>query len=134
MKPLQVLIADDDESLRWLIARLAALALGDEAKVSLARDGSEAIAWLGSERADVIVTDLHMPGASGLDVACAARRAWPGTQVVLVTGGARAEELRAATLAGMFACIQKPFDVDFFIDTLRAAAERAKPPRLAMAR
>ena len=119
------LIADDQEVYRRLLARLARIAFGGDAAISFARDGAEAIARLRDNRVDLVITDLRMPRATGLEVARVARLIHPETQVVLVSADACGDE--GSTPCDVFARVQKPFDIDVLVHLMRAAAERPVP-------
>jgi len=122
MSPVRVLTADDHETYRRLLAGLARVAFGAEVVVSLSHDGNDALARLKGEPIDILLTDPHMPGASGVEVARAARGVRRETRVLLVTRDATEDELREAARAGVFRCIRKPFDIGFVVAVLQQAA------------
>ena len=122
-----MLIVDDRASYARLMTRLAHLALDPDVRVVTEQDGRTAITRLQVQRFDVIVTDLRMPGATGLDVARMARRASPPSEIVLVTAHVGEDELRdLARDAGISACLRKPFDPDEAIRVIRDAAIAAR--------
>ncbi len=121
MATARMLIADDDQACRTLLAALARAALGG-ASITLARDGGEAIEALTRDPPDVIVTDFQMPRANGIEVTRAARRARPGVVIVVLSGALTPEQERDAMAAGASICMRKPFDIDQLTGVLRAAA------------
>ncbi len=92
-----------------------------DAEVATARDGTAALALLARCRFDLVVTDLRMPGASGLQVLREAKRESPSTEVLIVTGFAGLADLREAERLGAFCCIAKPFDPDVLAQRVREA-------------
>jgi PAS domain S-box-containing protein len=102
----RILVVDDEERLVQLLRAFLELQ-GHE--VLTATGGREALALLGSQRFDCILTDLGMPELSGWDVAREAARHCPETPVMLISGwGAQIDpaEVRAAGIARV---IQKPY-------------------------
>ena len=95
--PLRVLIADDSPEIR---TRLVALLGGLEGVRIIGEAGTvpAALDQVASARPDVVVTDLEMPGGSGLDMLRRIRRDFPGTRVIMLTNHATSY-FREATLA-----------------------------------
>lgn len=111
--PPRVLLAEDDPELRRLIASELRR---DGITVIEARDGHELVELLaedlGSVAPDVVVSDLRMPGPSGLDALDLLRRTGGGPAFVLITAfGDEAIHEQAARL-GAAAVFDKPFDLD----------------------
>lgn len=127
MKRLHVLVAEDDPDIRHLMA------LGlrcDGYKVVEVNDGAQLLERVASsmlERAidppDLIVSDVRMPGFSGLTILSGLRSAGWKTPVILVTAWA-SDELRLHATELHAAVIEKPFDVD----DLRTAVINLAPP------
>ena len=90
-------------------------------RVEEAPDGSAAIQKLRSKRYQMVVTDLKMPGASGLDVLRESKQADSTIPVILLTAFGSVEEAVAAMKEGAFDFIQKPVDLDH----LKLLVERA---------
>jgi CheY-like chemotaxis protein len=105
---MTVLLIDDDPiSLRMLAITVGRLGLATEAF----RSGSAGLAWLAEHPdCDLVVTDLTMPGLSGLDVFTAINGdpRWPGLEVILCTGAADTETVREAISLGVRHYIVKP--------------------------
>ena len=117
---MRILIADDE--------RAIAITLRDDLeraghKVAIARDGAEARAMLSETPFDVLVTDIRMPGASGIELLEEVKRTRPETEVVIITGYGTIESAVDATRKGAFEYILKPFDNDQILVTLRKIEE-----------
>jgi DNA-binding response OmpR family regulator len=123
MRVMRVLIVDDDEEGRELLS----VFYGAEGHlVETAPDGSEALARMTAFQPDLVVTDLEMPGMTGLELIRAVRVAWPSCAVLLVT--ARHDHrttLEKIALLGGFECLFKPLD----LEALSAATTRATTDR-----
>ncbi|MEP6652970.1 MAG: response regulator [Myxococcales bacterium] len=119
----KVLVVDDEPDFRNMVAH----ELGEEGYgVSTANDGLRAISCLATNEYDVVVTDVRMPGASGVDVLRAARARTPETQVVMTTGYASLEMAVECLRAGAFDFVQKPFSVVDLVSTVARAVERRR--------
>jgi two-component system response regulator PilR (NtrC family) len=118
--PPRVLIAEDDDVLRKL---LAAIASRCGCAVESAADGWEAVEWLKSKPFDVIILDLMMPKMSGYDVIPHVREIQPRPAVLVLTAmsGERYLQLDADVVT---AIMHKPFDTDFLQEMLTTLAER----------
>lgn len=116
----RILLAEDDADLR-LALKLSLEAAGYT--VAIAANAQEALAVQRREPAEVLVTDIFMPEGDGFEAIDAFRREFPATRIVAVSGGGqrgRADYLAAARLAGVDATLQKPFEIDVLLETLRA--------------
>ena len=104
----KILICDNEDVLRALVR--AALGTGGYELVE-ARDGDEAISVARSERPDLIVLDMMMPGRSGLDVLAEVRGdpTLAGIKVIMLTARTQAADREAAAKAGADAFLAKPF-------------------------
>jgi len=115
----RVLLAEDDADLR-LALKLSLEAAGYT--VATAANAQEALAVQRREPAEVLVTDIFMPDGDGFEAMDAFRRDFPSTRIVVVSGGGqrgKADYLAAARLAGVDATLQKPFEIDVLLETLR---------------
>lgn len=120
----QILIVDDEESIRRSLAGL----LADEGFESrLARDGEEALSAL-AEGAEIgaVLLDIAMPGLDGLEVLRRVREKWPGIPVVMMSGHGTIATAVRATQLGAFDFIEKPLSADKVFLTLDHALERAR--------
>lgn len=115
----RILLAEDDADLR-LALKLSLEAAGYT--VAIAANAQEALAVQRREPADVLVTDIFMPEGDGFEAIDAFRREFPATRIVVVSGGGqrgKADYLAAARLAGVDAALQKPFEIEVLLETLR---------------
>jgi len=106
----RVLIADDEESMRTLVARAIAM---DGHDIVTAEDGAEALDVLTRESGafDLLLTDIQMPIMDGIALALSAARDFPELTILLMTGFAHQRE-RASNLSAIaHDVITKPFSV-----------------------
>jgi two-component system, cell cycle response regulator CpdR len=106
----RVLIADDEESMRTLVARAIAM---DGHDIVTAQDGAEALEILTGESGafDLLLTDIQMPIMDGIALALSAARDFPELTILLMTGFAHQRE-RASNLSAIaHDVITKPFSV-----------------------
>ena len=120
---LQILVVDDDKRMRSVLKSL----LAEEGHAATAcADGLEAIARCGETAFDMVITDLMMPGASGIDVLKACRKSHPETLVVLITGFASLETAIQAIREGAYDYITKPFKMEEMKIVVRNAGEQIR--------
>jgi two-component system chemotaxis response regulator CheY len=110
IKSKKVLVVDDQKSMRGLV-RFALLQMGIET-VDGAESGEEAIKKLSKTRYDLVITDLHMGGISGLGLLKAIRShpVLRGTPVIMATSETSSDTVRQAKTAGVDAFILKPVE------------------------
>jgi two-component system, NtrC family, nitrogen regulation response regulator GlnG len=117
--PLRVWLVEDDASIRWVLER----ALRSGGINTRAFDDAEpALAALRSETPDVLMTDIQMPGQSGLDLLKQIRVAKPTLPVIVMTAHSDFENAIAAYEGGAFEYLPKPFDIDQALALVRRAA------------
>ncbi len=115
-----ILVTEDDKNMRELI--IAVLGESDMVfAVASAENAHEAMDYLENHDAAVVLTDLRMPGADGLDLLKFVKSRDAQTQVVLITGHATVESAVAALKEGAYDYVQKPFDTV----KLRCVVEKA---------
>lgn len=102
-----VLVAEDETDMLELIARRVQR-LGH--RVTRANDGREAMDALLRFPIDLVVTDINMPGYSGLEILTEAKHRDPNMQVIIVTANATMENAIDALNNGAFSYLTKPFD------------------------
>lgn len=124
--PLRVLVAEDDDAMRALLTQVLTRAghqvvavedgfeLSDYVELTAARGGP-------LPAPDVILSDVRMPGRSGLDVLARARAAGLSCPVVLLSAFADAQTREAARRLGAWVLLDKPVEMD----AVRAAVEAA---------
>jgi DNA-binding response OmpR family regulator len=107
MAEWRVLVVDDDTHMLDLMTRrLGRMGL----QADRAQDGETAVALVGKTAYDLILTDIYMPGGSGLDILRKAKENDPHVQVIVVTGSATLDNAVEALNMGAFSYLAKPFD------------------------
>lgn len=122
---LSILIVDDEQMVRELLVSC----LEDSYSCYTANNAVDALSCLKSRTFDLVVTDITMPGLSGLDFCRMLRDRYPST-AVLVISGLHADQYREEALAsGALGLIQKPFDLTSLMNTVDQALKvRTQPP------
>ncbi|HEX8604000.1 MAG TPA: nitrogen regulation protein NR(I) [Pseudoduganella sp.] len=120
MKPIW--IVDDDESIRWVLEK--ALARENLATRSFA-NARDAIAALEYETPQVLVSDIRMPGDSGLDLLSLVKSRLPGLPVIIITAFSDLDSAVAAFQGGAFEYLAKPFDIDKAVELIRRALDES---------
>ena len=120
MKPIW--IVDDDESIRWVLEK--ALARENLATKSFA-NARDAIAALEFETPQVLVSDIRMPGASGLELLQVVKARFPGLPVIIITAFSDLDSAVAAFQGGAFEYLAKPFDIDKAVELIRRALDES---------
>lgn len=127
-KPVQVWLVDDDASMRWVLER----ALRQEGMAPTAFDQADAaLAALRSGRPDALITDIRMPGRSGLELLSEIRANHPQLPVIVMTAHSDLDSAVAAYHGGAFEYLAKPFDIDHAVELVKRAAQQrvgAEPP------
>ncbi len=121
MKP--VWIVDDDRSIRWVLEK------------ALDREGiehrsfasaQEALDALEREAPQVLVSDIRMPGPSGLELLRTVKARLPEVPVIVMTAYSDLESAVAAFHGGAYEYLPKPFDVDQATDLIRRALDESR--------
>jgi two-component system response regulator PilR (NtrC family) len=117
----RLLVVDDERSMRELLA----IVLGREGfEVVVAENGQQALAELERRPVDLLISDIHMPDMTGLEVLRAARALNPDLAGIMVTAFASTETAIEALRMGAYDYIHKPFNVDELKIVVRGALER----------
>jgi len=121
MKP--VWIVDDDRSIRWVIEK----ALSREGiafdSFSSAQDALEA---LSDGAPEVLVSDIRMPGLSGLELLNAVKQRHPAVPVIVMTAYSDLDSAVAAFQGGAYEYLPKPFDIDQAVELIRRALDESR--------
>jgi two-component system nitrogen regulation response regulator GlnG len=121
MKP--VWIVDDDRSIRWVIEK----ALSREGiafnSFSSAQDALDALSGGSPE---VLVSDIRMPGLSGLELLNAVKQRHPGVPVIVMTAYSDLDSAVAAFQGGAYEYLPKPFDIDQAVELIRRALDESR--------
>lgn len=120
MKPIW--IVDDDESIRWVLEKALARESLATRSFSNVRD---AVAALESGTPQVLVSDIRMPGESGLELLQIVKARYPGLPVIVMTAFSDLDSAVAAFQGGAFEYLAKPFDLDKAVELIRRALEES---------
>src|SRR6201997_1014106 len=122
MNALRVWLVDDDASIRWVLER----ALRNDGMAPRAFEAAEpALDALRRDAPDVLITDIRMPGASGLELLRRIRDARPTLPVIVMTAHSDLGSAVSAYEGGAFEYLPKPFDIDQAVALVRRAASGA---------
>ncbi len=105
----KILIVDDEQSMRDF---LKILLIKDDYEVATARDGEQALDMLSGEPFDLVITDIRMPGMSGLDLLQRIKEMAVELPVIMITAFASPNDAVHAIKKGAFDYISKPFNVE----------------------
>ncbi len=120
MKPIW--IVDDDQSIRWVLEK----ALARESLLSRSfTNVRDVLAALEEDEPQVLISDIRMPGGSGLDLLQALKARHPGLPVIVMTAYSDLDSAVAAFQGGAFEYLAKPFDVDKAVELIRRALEES---------
>ncbi len=120
MRECAVLVVEDEQYIReYLVELLGAAGYN----VSTASDGEAGIEAAGRKHFNILLTDLKLPGKSGIDVIRAAKETCPATQCIILTGHPAVETAVEAMRAGAFTYLKKPFSKDELLVTLEKARD-----------
>ncbi len=121
-----VWVADDDRSIRWVLEKALERA-GLPARMFA--NAAEVLEALATEQPRVLVSDIRMPGTSGIDLLQEVKRRAPGLPVIIMTAYSDLESAVSAFQGGAFEYLTKPFDVDKAIALVRRALDEGAPQR-----
>ncbi len=118
-----VWIVDDDRSIRWVLEK----ALQQEGMTTQSFDSADGVmSRLARQQPDVIISDIRMPGASGLDLLARIREQHPGLPVIIMTAHSDLDSAVASYQGGAFEYLPKPFDVDEAVSLVKRANQHAQ--------
>ncbi|NHN78772.1 nitrogen regulation protein NR(I) [Azotobacter chroococcum] len=113
-----VWIVDDDRSIRWVLEK----ALQQEGMTTQSFDSADGVLnRLSRQQPDVIISDIRMPGASGLDLLAQIREHYPRLPVIIMTAHSDLDSAVASYQGGAFEYLPKPFDVDEAVSLIKRA-------------
>ena len=121
MKP--VWIIDDDRSIRWVLEK--ALAREDIEFMSFA-SADEAVQALTQDTPQIVISDIRMPGSSGLELLQTLRERYPNLPVIIMTAYSDLESAVSSFQGGAFEYLPKPFDINHAVELIRRALEQSQ--------
>ncbi|PZW49876.1 nitrogen regulation protein NR(I) [Pseudomonas sp. URMO17WK12:I2] len=118
-----VWIVDDDRSIRWVLEK----ALQQEGMSTQSFDSADGVLGrLSRQQPDVIISDIRMPGSSGLELLSSIREMHPRLPVIIMTAHSDLDSAVASYQGGAFEYLPKPFDVDEAVSLVKRANQHAK--------
>lgn len=118
-----VWIVDDDRSIRWVLEK----ALQQGGLTTQSFDSADSLLGrLSRQQPDVIISDIRMPGTSGLEMLAQIRRQHPRLPVIVMTAHSDLDSAVASYQGGAFEYLPKPFDVDEAVSLVKRASLHAR--------
>jgi DNA-binding NtrC family response regulator len=118
---IKILVVDDDEIIREVVTSLL---IGEGYSVRSAKDGLEAITILKTEEVHLVITDLRMPGADGIEVLKESLKFDPDRGVIILTAYGTIDTALKAIREGAYDYMTKPFKMEEMIIRVHNACER----------
>ncbi len=128
----KLLVIDDDDAQVRLLTKIVGKSFFGLLDMTAMTDATEARRWIEQCQPDLVITDLDMPGASGLDLLRTAKHRNPTAQVVLLTGHSSTQALLEALEYGASDYLIKPLDPVAIVELLREAIHRIERWRVAL--
>ncbi len=118
-----LLIVDDDAAIRGMLYDL----LSDKYECDTASMAEEALQYIEVEQYDAILTDIAMPGLTGLELLKQIQEHHSATPVILISGKGSEQDPKALIDLGAFAYVTKPFNLDEIERVVERAIEQNQP-------
>jgi DNA-binding NtrC family response regulator len=115
----RILLVDDDETIRDTLYEL----LSEDYLCQTAETAEKAFARLAADQYDVVLTDISMPGLSGLELLGHVRQKFPDTPVIIISGIGDQEHAQGLIRLGAFDFLLKPFSLDVVEKSVKMAME-----------
>jgi DNA-binding NtrC family response regulator len=115
----KIMVVDDAADIRDLLGAI----LRDTYEVAEAQSGAELKQAFSQQQPDVVLLDIKLPDADGLDLLPMVKKQWPETEVIVLTGNATFEAAVEATKRGAYHFLNKPFDTQGLLVTVERALE-----------
>ena len=123
LRAQEVLIAEKDKLLRLMMAKLLQVS---GYRVRTCGDGLQALKLIASQSFDLVITDLMLAGADGMEVLKFVKKIQPRAKVVLVTDTPSSETLLEAKYEGAYSYLRKPLHLRQFLLILKDAVEHSR--------
>jgi len=119
-----ILIVDDEPSTSWALSE----GLSDDGfTIDTFRSAEDAMQWLEQGRSDLVISDLRLPGMSGIELARKLQRGPHAQPVILVTAYGAPERANELQRAGIVECFEKPFQIDQLRQSVHRALQAPRP-------
>lgn len=120
----RIVVVDDDAD---TCAFMSAVLKGAEYEVEAAPEGRHALALMRNRRADLVITDIFMPGQEGFETISRCKAEFPQTRIIVMSAGfvpgMMHDFLATAGLLGVGATLRKPFSEGQLLDTVRSVLQ-----------
>ena len=120
----EILVVDDDDIIRDTLCEL----LSQDHACQTAATAEEALARLEAQAFDLVLTDVSMPGLTGMDLLNRVVELYPGTPVIVVSGLSDQEQAQSLIGRGGFDYVLKPFRLEVVEDSVKRALEQRLTP------
>ena len=120
MKPIWVV--DDDQSIRFVLEKAL---MREQFSVRTFANPREVMRALDEDAPQVLVSDIRMPGGSGIDLLAQVKARHPGLPVIIMTAFSDLDSAVSAFQGGAFEYLPKPFDLTTAVDLIRRACEES---------
>lgn len=115
----RVLVVDDDDTIRDTLYEL----LSESYVCQTAETAEKALARLEADEYDVVLTDISMPGLSGLELLGQVRQTFPNTPVIIISGISDQEHAQGLIKLGAFDYLLKPFSLEVVEKSVKRAVD-----------
>ena len=117
-----ILVVDDDDVIRETLCEL----LSQDYSCQTADTAEEALAKLEAQVFDVVVTDVSMPGLSGMELLNRVLQLYPGTPVIMISGLSDQEQAQSLLSMGAFDYLLKPYRLEVVEESVRRAISQRR--------
>ena len=115
-----VWIVDDDRSIRWVLEKALQKA---DIPCKTFSEAESVLRAIKKEQPALILSDIHMPGKSGLEMLSEIKKSYPKLPIIIMTAYSDLDSAVASFQGGAFEYLPKPFDIDKAIELVRRATE-----------
>ena len=118
-----VWIVDDDRSIRWVLEKALQKA---DIPCKTFSEAESVLQAIKKEQPALILSDIHMPGKSGLEMLAEIKKSYPKLPIIIMTAYTDLDSAVASFQGGAFEYLPKPFDIDKAIELVRRATEESE--------
>lgn len=118
-----VWIVDDDRSIRWVLEKALQKA---DIPCKTFSEAESVLQAIKKEQPALILSDIHMPGKSGLEMLAEIKKSYPNLPIIIMTAYSDLDSAVASFQGGAFEYLPKPFDIDKAIELVRRATEESE--------